>query len=616
MKKFILALIFVFLIPTFVFASSVNNTTDIVGAIAIEAFVSIHMSVFVINPLSKKISKDNSKKIFWILFVIRAVFLLLFDFFVNPYIAVGIDFIVLFVLLMIVMPIIYSKINKSSSYDAPLQENVVNAEIRCKNCGNIVQKSYKFCGNCGAALGVQNVAEDVIKNVVHFEDYDQIYSGNETQTLELFIKREMEKISIKDDSKYIPLESLKRKKILNIIFSILLFVFVSLIFFHFPIYTYVIGMIILIIFFFATRKFSLLKFLAKEVKSRPTEKISNIVMNVSNTLVPNTSNRLKIIGVLIAVLLPMIIFESPRIMYEKQDDGYAVRFYTIGVRNFRTATIPESHNGEKVVELRGNCFSNIPFLQSVTLPDTLVSIRGQAFKNDINLESVNMPKDLEYLGGSAFYNCKKIKNIEFSDKLTEIKGNTFEGCTSLRSVKIPDSVERIGGHAFYGCRKLNEVDISSNSNLKEIGSSAFRLCSSLQEITIPQTTSVNSRAFKESPTAVKRYSSNDSKAYSESEFKYCSFNYLKLNEKCSLVMFHKDSVSYTLNPTITLLSAAESSNGNEFNLIYEDENGKVNITFTKEKKNIKINDNLVLVVSRDYVFEDYNNVFCLNVYYN
>ena len=113
MKKFILSLIFVFLIPTFVFASSVNNTTDIVGVIAIEVFFSIHMSVFFIYPLSKKISKDNNKKVFWILFVIRAVFLLLFAFFVNPYIAVGIDFIVSFVLAMIVMPIIDSKINKS-----------------------------------------------------------------------------------------------------------------------------------------------------------------------------------------------------------------------------------------------------------------------------------------------------------------------------------------------------------------------------------------------------------------------------------------------------------------------------------------------------------------------
>ena len=50
--------------------------------------------------------------------------------------------------------------------------------------------------------------------------------------------------------------------------------------------------------------------------------------------------------------------------------------------------------------------------------------------------------------------------------------------------------------------------------------------------------------------------------------------------------------------------------------IYEDKNETVNITFNKDKKNIKINDNLVLVVRRDYVFEDYNNVFCLNVYYN
>lgn len=33
-----------------------------------EAFVTIHMSVFVLLPLSKLISKDNSRKIFWTLF--------------------------------------------------------------------------------------------------------------------------------------------------------------------------------------------------------------------------------------------------------------------------------------------------------------------------------------------------------------------------------------------------------------------------------------------------------------------------------------------------------------------------------------------------------------------
>ena len=36
-----------------------------------EAFVTIHMSVFVLLPLSKLISKDNSRKIFWTLFGVR-----------------------------------------------------------------------------------------------------------------------------------------------------------------------------------------------------------------------------------------------------------------------------------------------------------------------------------------------------------------------------------------------------------------------------------------------------------------------------------------------------------------------------------------------------------------
>ena len=57
-------------------------------ALFMEAFVSIHMSVFVLLPLSKMISRENSKKIFWILFWIRIAILLCFDFFITTGIAV------------------------------------------------------------------------------------------------------------------------------------------------------------------------------------------------------------------------------------------------------------------------------------------------------------------------------------------------------------------------------------------------------------------------------------------------------------------------------------------------------------------------------------------------
>ena len=68
----------------------------ILGAIVMEAFMSIHMSLFVLSPLSKIISKENSQKIFWILFVIRVVILLFFDIFITPRIALF-DFFAVFI---------------------------------------------------------------------------------------------------------------------------------------------------------------------------------------------------------------------------------------------------------------------------------------------------------------------------------------------------------------------------------------------------------------------------------------------------------------------------------------------------------------------------------------
>lgn len=73
-------------------------------ALGIEAFVSIHMSVFVLGPLSSLISKKNQKKTFWKLFLIRAAFLLYCDFFVSTNI-VWIDFMAVFVGAFIVVPI-------------------------------------------------------------------------------------------------------------------------------------------------------------------------------------------------------------------------------------------------------------------------------------------------------------------------------------------------------------------------------------------------------------------------------------------------------------------------------------------------------------------------------
>lgn len=343
------------------------------------------------------------------------------------------------------------------------------------------------------------------KRIVHAEDFDPLFAMPEEDCVEGFIKREMQRAGITEEQNLIPEDMLRRKNILNAILAVLLFVYISLFFFHFPMKTYVIGLLILVVYAFLASRYQLIKYLKKEIRSRSQEKISNIVMNVKASMVPDYSKKLKWALIAVAVAGSLLLFSKPRIFYEQADDGYYVRFYVYGLTNMTTATIPDTYQGEKVVGLRGNTFSNMPFLTEVSLPDSITEIRGQAFKNCRSLERVTLPKHLTYLGGEAFYHCSSLEEVNLPAGLTEIRGNTFEECSSLLRIEIPDNVTRIGGHAFYGNTSLEEVVISPDSKLQQIGSSAFRCCDSLREITLPRGVSVNERAFKETPVRIDYY---------------------------------------------------------------------------------------------------------------
>ena len=476
-------------------------------ALFMEAFVSIHMSVFVLLPLSKMISRENSKKIFWILFWIRIAILLCFDFFITTGIAV-VDFFAVFVGAFIVTPISIKKgirISKGSERSGVQSDVQFGAQSGAQSdVQSDVQSSVQTDTQSEKTI-LASAEQSSEKKAVHAADFDPLFAMPEEKCVEAFIKREMQRVQIAEEQNLIPEDMLRRKNILNLIFAVLLFVYVSLFFFHFPMITYVLGFLILAVYAFCTGRYQLMRYLKKEIKSRPQEKISNIVLNVKATLVQDYSKKLKWILMAVAVAGSLLLFSKPRIFYEQSQEGYYVRFYTYGLTNMTTAAIPAAYQGEKVVGLRGNTFSNMPFLREVILPGTITEIRGQAFKNCGSLESVRLPDHLIYLGGEAFYHCTSLEEVNLPDGLTEIKGSTFEECSSLQRIEIPDNVTRIGGHAFYGNISLEEVVISPDSKLQEIGSSAFRRCDSLQEITLPRSTFVNGRAFKETPVRIDYY---------------------------------------------------------------------------------------------------------------
>lgn len=81
------------------------------------------------------------------------------------------------------------------------------------------------------------------------------------------------------------------------------------------------------------------------------------------------------------------------------------------------------------------------FINSVSLPETLVSIGAECFYGEKYLTEVVLPNSLETIGGGCFVNCTALQKVTFGSGLKSISGTqgtsaggNFVGCTALNSV--------------------------------------------------------------------------------------------------------------------------------------------------------------------------------------
>ena len=484
-----------------------------------------------------------------------------------------------------------------------------NTDITCNKCGTILKVTDEFCTGCGqkktlivkptptkAPTGLVDPAIAALPSASEGKPLKAIdiygYNMTEDQMVDGIIKREIEKNGEKANISTLAIE--KKKNIFTIAYSIILLICLTLFFFHTKRFLlFVVFVIVSIIYFYSVRKYDLLKYLQKEVKSRPDEKIGYIVSTVLAGKINNGKYKLiRLAFVIIAIVIPAIIFKAPHVIYERQGDEYVVRFYTVGwLKNDTELEIPEEYKGKPVVGIRGEVFANVKTLRKVVLPDTIKEIRGQAFQYASNLEEINIPEGIP-----------------------EIKGETFEGCSSLKEITIPDSVTRIGGHAFRENYNLEKVNISANSKLKEIGSSAFRDCYELEEIYLPAGVDVDIKAFKGSGTNVKEYTSDG--IVLEDKYEYENFFYLQVGETELINEFRSNAKTQGYS---VRLDEVEGSYGDYSFVItiFKDDGGTTTFSLFRGSEYKIIDDyGIAVEIDDDYIFNSYSNSVSLNIYYN
>jgi hypothetical protein len=310
---------------------------------------------------------------------------------------------------------------------------------------------------------------------------DPLFLKSEDEIVAGLISRELEKsgFDIKKDS----LAHIEKKKMTATLISgpINLIIIVLFRVFH---YGGLWAAVLIGVSFGIWRKFQksdLSAFLIKEIKSRPTEKFSDVI---APQLYDRCSNQKWIrLGILAACtfLIPVLMFLKPHVFYEDAPDGKYVRFYTEGLMDSETLTIPETVDNKPVKGIRGDVFCSTD-LVSVTLPNSIDTIRGHAFEDCHKLTNINIPTNLRYLGGHAFDGCEQLRHVNLPKCLRYIGGYAFNECNNLTINSLPQEMDSIGGYAFYRCYGITNITLPEN--ITEIHAYCFS-GTRIKSITIP-----------------------------------------------------------------------------------------------------------------------------------
>lgn len=183
-----------------------------------------------------------------------------------------------------------------------------------------------------------------------------------------------------------------------------------------------------------------------------------------------------------------IVVDSNNPKYDSRNNCNAIIVTETNILKSACATtvIPEG-----VVELEMNAFSNIPLIENLYIPASLVGYIGSfpgCNINNIVVDSNNPKYDSRDNCNAIIETAKNellkgSNNTVIPNSVTSIAYGSFRNCKSLKTIAIPEGIKYIYHDTFVNCEALEEITLPST--LEHLGASSFLKCKSLKTIVIP-----------------------------------------------------------------------------------------------------------------------------------
>jgi hypothetical protein len=135
--------------------------------------------------------------------------------------------------------------------------------------------------------------------------------------------------------------------------------------------------------------------------------------------------------------------ETSKNYFKYEWDEYGNSYNITGCTSeSRVVHVPSKINGRPVKMINPHALSELPNVEAIVLPDSVVSIRQDALSNNPKLKYIEFGKSLSVIGEDAMLSLPSLEKVVLPESLEKIDAWVFSG-ENLKDIYLPSNVKKL-----------------------------------------------------------------------------------------------------------------------------------------------------------------------------